>query len=422
MTSIKNFEVWSCPVFEYDSVESAVESGGAEDGIYRIMLEADSLDILWHGSAFLAGSGERVVLVCFNGAVADRKGKSAPFFSGRGVAQGLRMPLLSIDDPSLSRSDELGLAWYAGHEDMPGLVDLIADYLNQFAEKHRCRLVFFGGSGGGFASISILARMRVEAAALVWNPQTNISKYRSDFVSAYLAAAFPAVAVRQGGDPGTPPSQESLAHALAQAGVAYDVTGWVAPAKVQLLYLQNSSDWHVKAHAQPFMTNGSWERIGKRSFYCQDRGVACWFGVWGEGHAAPPLSLIHSALSKLINGISVSAAAAELDADNNPTAEELSWFKVDGPPGKIRISAKRNQDFVKVHTTFEEIENPRTAYEYAYYLYRNGERLAVHWYDESPEACIACPAGIGAETIQVFVRDSFGTTVIANAAVFDDKE
>lgn len=414
MTSIKNFEVWSCPVFEYDSVESAVESGGAEDGIYRIMLEADSLDILWHGSAFLAGSGERVVLVCFNGAVADRKGKSAPFFSGRGVAQGLRMPLLSIDDPSLSRSDELGLAWYAGHEDMPGLVDLIADYLNQFAEKHRCRLVFFGGSGGGFASISILARMRVEAAALVWNPQTNISKYRSDSVSAYLAAAFPAVAVRQGGDPGTPPSQESLAHALAQAGVAYDVTGWVAPAKVQLLYLQNSSDWHVASHALPFMTAGAWERVGKRAFYSAERGVACWYGTWGEGHAAPPAELINECLSRLIKGSSVRAVAAQLDAEHSALQGSMSWLKVDGKPRTVRVTAKREQDIVKVSTMLEGGVPPDAAYEYAYYLYRDNMRLAVHWYDADPQARIACPAGCGRESVRVFVKDAFGTTVTAS--------
>lgn len=403
-------------------MESSLNDVATEDGIHRIMQNNCSLDILLQGVKHLAENAERVALVCFNGAVSDRKGKFGPFFSGRGVAQALGMPLLSIDDPSLSRSDELGLAWYAGHAEMPALIDLIADYLNRFATRMNCRLVVFGGSGGGFASIAVLSKLRIEATALVWNPQTNISRYRSDAVASYLATAFPEISLHSEDQSNMDFSQEALADALTRAGVRYDITNWVAPDKAQLLYLQNSSDWHVKAHAQPFMTNGSWERIGKRSFYCQDRGVACWFGVWGEGHAAPPLSLIHSALSKLINGISVSAAAAELDADNNPTAEEMSWFKVDGPPGKIRIAAKRNQNFVNVHTTFEDMANPRTAYEYAYYLYRNGERLAVHWYDESPEACIACPAGIGAETIQVFVRDSFGTTVIANAAVFDDKE
>lgn len=422
MTASNNSNNANNSVFEYGSVESSLNDVTTEDGIHRIKQNNCSLDILLQGIKHLAENTERVALVCFNGAVSDRKDKFGPFFSGRGVAQALGMPLLSIDDPSLSRSDELGLAWYAGHAEMPALIDLIADYLNRFATKMNCRLVVFGGSGGGFASISVLSKLRIEATALVWNPQTNISRYRSDAVASYLATAFPEISLHSEDQSNMDFSQEALADALTRAGVRYDITNWVAPDKAQLLYLQNSSDWHVKAHAQPFMTNGSWERIGKRSFYCQDRGVACWFGVWGEGHAAPPLSLIHSALSKLINGISVSAAAAELDADNNPTAEELSWFKVDGPPGKIRISAKRNQDFVKVHTTFEEIENPRTAYEYAYYLYRNGERLAVHWYDESPEACIACPAGIGAETIQVFVRDSFGTAVIANAAVFDDKE
>lgn len=412
----RKYRAWRCPVYKATSLEAAVDAAGKSDGIYRLGAGSASIDVLMTGSNNLAAGDRKSVLVCLNGLVIDRKRKHPPFFGGRGVAKALHMPVLSIDDPTVGLSDDVGLSWYAGNEDVPELVSLIADYLNCFAERHHCRLIFMGGSGGGFGVMSVLRHIQVEASALVWNPQTNISKYRPEFVLAYLRVAFPNLMLKRLGEIEGEPSQSELAAMLAQAGVAFDITDWTAPAHVSLLYLQNSTDWHVAAHAVPFMASGTWERLGKRSFHSKDRGVACWFGAWGVGHAAPPAAVIQIALSRLGRGMSVSAIATQLDAECASQYGSMPWFQVDGTP-VLCVQASRDGDIVRVETALTGNVSVDAPYEYAYYLYRDGERKAVSRYTSSPVAQIFCPGGEGRESVLAFVKDAFGATVKTSIAL-----
>lgn len=413
----KAYGEWGCPVFECASVESAVDASLCTDGIFRIGHGASSFDVMLTDSAALANAADRIVLVCFNAALNERKGKAAPFFSGRGVAQALGLPLLSVDDPTLTLDDDLCLAWYAGNEELPDLPSLIADYLNRFSEKNRCRLVLFGGSGGGFAAISILGHLDVNATALVWNPQTDISKYRPEFVAAYLNSAFPSLNMSNIESLSPDAAQSVLAQQLTKAGIIFDITNWSAPGMSKLLYLQNSDDWHVAAHAAPFICGGNWMRLGKRSFYSADRGVATWFGSWGKGHVAPPQDLLCSALSTLCEGKEVMAVAARLDRESICQYSSLPWFKADGAPAIVHVSAQRKGGLVEVSTSLEWDAQQFGDVEYAYYVHRDWARVAVQWYSASPSATIECPPGEGTETVKVFVRDAFGGTVTANATI-----
>lgn len=413
----KAYEGWGCPVFECETVESAVDAGLCTDGIFRIGRGASSFDVMLTNSEALADAADRIVLVCFNAAVNDRKGKAVPFFSGKGVAQVLGLPLLSVDDPTLALNDDLCLAWYAGNEGLPGLTNLIADYLDRFSEKNRCRLVLFGGSGGGFAAISILEHLDVSATALVWNPQTDISKYRPDFVATYLSSAFPSLNMSGVESLSPDAAQAVLAQQLTKAGVNFDITDWSAPGTSRLLYLQNFDDWHVPAHAAPFMSGGNWMRLGKRSFYSADRGVASWFGSWGKGHVAPPQDLLCSALSALCAGEEVMDVAARLDRESISQYGSLPWFKADGAPALAHVSAQRKGGLVEVSASLEWDAQQFGDVEYAYYVHRDWARVAVQWYSPSPSAAIECPPGKGTETVKVFVRDAFGGTVTANAAI-----
>lgn len=69
------------------------------------------------------------------------------------------MPLIAIADPSLLLSDKLDLAWYAGNENLKNLPQMIASILDNITGKLDTKLIFFGGLGGGFATLSIINQM-----------------------------------------------------------------------------------------------------------------------------------------------------------------------------------------------------------------------------------------------------------------------
>src|SRR5690606_3863647 len=51
------------------------------------------------------------------------------------------------------------------------------------------RLIFWGGSGGGFASL-YLSAIFPGSTAFVWNPQTSILKYEQEAVEQYGKTCF----------------------------------------------------------------------------------------------------------------------------------------------------------------------------------------------------------------------------------------
>lgn len=156
-----------------------------DDGIYHFIDGFNHIDIQLAGCKNLKkGQG---VLVCFSGAIKDRKGTSAPFFSGLGLAKKMGVPIISISDPSLDRSHNLKLGWYVGYKGFNDLPYKLAILLDSFAQYFSSRLVLFGGSGGGFASLMILSLLNtLNAAVFVWGPQTSISQYEKFSVNRFL--------------------------------------------------------------------------------------------------------------------------------------------------------------------------------------------------------------------------------------------
>ena len=300
-----DLQPWRKPVFDRAPANYWPEKNKLRDGIYRFAVEKDTLDILVDGIKYFQPGG--VVLVCFGGAVTQRALKPAPFFSGIGVSAKLGMPVLAIADPSLALSASLALGWYAGNEKCPDLPQKIADLLDAFATLYQSRFVVFGGSGGGFATISILKYLRTRSAAVVWNPQTSIARYHAGAVKNYLDLAFPALREQK---------VLSIPDRLKFRGVVDDLVDVCSIQDHSLLYLQNQSDkFHVEQHARPFTAACRAMRVSDTVF-AGDEGSIFWFGNWGVGHAVPPASMILTVLKKLISSQDVREIALQLENEN----------------------------------------------------------------------------------------------------------
>lgn len=292
------------PVFECDA---SVDGAGLslKDGIHRFRLDNGYLDFLISGSDALAVSGE-AVLVCFSGAISSRSGASAPFFSGAKLANSLGVPIISVADPALGRSSLLKLGWYAGYDGFVSVPSVIAGILDRFFKEYSLPLVFFGGSGGGFASIAVMLKMMSSrVSAFVWNPQTSISKYESSAVDQFVKLCFPDLDRSKGVGAG-----------LAKLGVLHDLSEHFVGETRPLLYIQSQSDWHLHDHALPFLEKVGEERIVSERVRMYGRNLAFWVGDWGVGHAVPNAELIELALRGLLEGREVVDIALQLDKLN----------------------------------------------------------------------------------------------------------
>jgi len=179
-----------------------------------------------------------------------------------------------ISDPSLLISPTLNLAWYAGNSKQrlqQILQDIIAKVVSAFGSE---KLVFFGTSGGGFASLYYSSQFP-GSLAIVANPQTNIARYEPEPVANFAETCF---------EVSGPDAMERLPHSVTTDLVKV----YSKPVDNTVAYMQNSTDaFHIQGHRDPFVenlhySNSVFELMGDD---------------WGAGHAAPPKALITDVLN-----------------------------------------------------------------------------------------------------------------------------
>ena len=210
------------------------------------------------------------LLVVLHGAASEDV--HLPFLSGQSVSKNLAVSKLSLSDPSLYLNPGLNLSWFAGNTHQPRLHDDLTRVITKVA--HHCgapRIILLGGSGGGFAAISLAARLE-HATAVAMNPQTDIFRYHHNHVNAYIDMAW-------GGDRELFISQgvHNLSRTLLKS-----------TARPQILYMQNSNDdFHVAHHLQRFI-----KEIGDYPFSLLQK-------PWRDGHTPPPKPLISRVLALL---------------------------------------------------------------------------------------------------------------------------
>ncbi|WP_144794994.1 DUF6270 domain-containing protein [Kocuria palustris] len=281
-----------------DGLRTALEAGDA-DGVHQLALDDEvTLDVLVQGSPE-AGTTSSIP-VFFNGNVPSREEKSGPFFSGGRVGPAVSPVYAAISDPAVDRDSQVRLGWYAGF-DGADVTAAILDALRALSDAWRRELVLVGGSGGGFAALRYAALLDRPVSALVWNPQTDILRYNRTFVDQYLQSAF---AEHSPEVPSAETWLQERTELCARAGIEHSLVDRTThdPSCIdRLLYLQNLNDWHLSAHAMPYVQAHRFQDLGTGSRILGPDHVVQG-GDWGAGHAPLTHDLLVSALAEFLHG------------------------------------------------------------------------------------------------------------------------
>ncbi len=430
----KDLSQWELPVHKSESIEKVVDCGFPSDGIYQVSIgEGVILDVLVQNVCAIGRSD--YVLIGLNGAVTQREKKKGPFFSGTSITKKLGVLSISISDPTLDIDGSIGLAWYAGNEQIPDLPLKLAALITGVSQKYNLRPVLFGGSGAGFAALNISPHINVPHVVIVWNPQTRILKYFARFVETYLKSAFPKLwsKMYSKGNYRDRGREAFLGDMLEESGISHSLESKQLNRSAQIIYLQNRDDWHVQVHAEPFLRElGPWRRCGPCSFQSGAMNVGAVFGNWGEGHAAPPRSTIYSLLkfcashqelfseesSNIFSlflqesAYSWSLCPDELsfanksDRDTHPQMPRLEQ-----PTLELHVVYSKATSVVLAELCFHPKPNNEVKNAYAFYLLVNGVRIKSRWYESEPYVAFDVDPNLNPETkveILAFVKDQFG--------------
>lgn len=143
-------------------------------------------------SFYVSNKSSPYLYVLFSGA-RDPNKHSLPKFDRWTWAEKFDASILCISDPTLALDqDRLNIGWYLGTENNDYLTH-IATWVNHVASRLgilKERIISYGSSAGGFASIMLAGRLR-KSVAIAINPQLDVFKYYPKFVDQYFELAFP---------------------------------------------------------------------------------------------------------------------------------------------------------------------------------------------------------------------------------------
>jgi hypothetical protein len=278
----RSLERWNIyPYHEHKSIDAFMQAGIA-NGLHSIFSEGVPIDI--HANI---NKGCPLV-VFFNGNAPRSDSFKLPTFAGLGVLpQKLGVSRICVNDPSLYLSPDLCLSWYCGSSELALQQVLPSILARVFEVAQPSRIIFTGGSGGGFASM-YYSRFFPGSLAFVWNPQTDILEYNPAHVTKYASTAF-----------GCKEDILSVRITLPSL-IDVKISRFYSTNKNNVLYLQNRSDWHVKKHLMPFLK----EALGLDDLPAVASGLIrpdfyLHLGEWGNGHIPPPKDLIAAILRHL---------------------------------------------------------------------------------------------------------------------------
>jgi hypothetical protein len=204
------------------------------------------------------------LIITFAGAVHRRK-RTLPQFGGKFLNTHVSASVIGIADPSLPQSSTLTTAWYAGHEGFE-TQQILPPLIQQMAAACEAkRVIFLGGSAGGFAALYYSWR-HPNSIAIVTDPQTDIERYFANESNAYRAACRP-----------------NLNHGdrLSTVISSSVVSCYSERVENSVIYLQNAADsLHVRNHLAPFLAAVA---------LANQKRILPRLGYWGKaGHASIP--------------------------------------------------------------------------------------------------------------------------------------
>lgn len=195
--------------------------------------------------AALTRRASDTLIVTFHGAL-DRDKYTIPRFERVRTTEPFGTSCLYWADPSLWLDDSLALSWYTGAGDLD-LFALLADRSCDIARAIDARrIIFTGSSGGGFAALQTSALVP-GSTALVFNPQTAISRYWETVQRKYLAVCQPNAL------PGPADDFDFSFDWSESLGDRFSaVRRYSAQTQSDVHYWTNANDWHHAKHFRPF--------------------------------------------------------------------------------------------------------------------------------------------------------------------------
>ncbi|MEK7671123.1 MAG: hypothetical protein AAB344_02770, partial [Bacteroidota bacterium] len=291
---------WGRSVIEWPSLDAFLSTAEVQGGVHSVPIgEFAGKQINYD---FLLTARPGTALLCHFHAAALRDKIDLPYFTGLGVTNSTGASMFVPSDPVLALDASLNLAWHLGCEGIPLQAITVSIVQKLQSILHAPRVVVWGGSGGGFAAIRV-ARDIANSIALVWNPQTDIARYNQIFVNRYRRIAFPTIAV----DGAFPSGKEQFPSLCTDE--------FVRGYKGRILYLQESTEWHVGAHLKPFLASFCRKELShitslmNFSGFVTDR-LYLHLDHWGNGHVPPSKDVLSKVLS-LLSDVTVSVENLE---------------------------------------------------------------------------------------------------------------
>lgn len=293
--SNKNFRQWQVLHYTWDNIDDFKNRWSMLSGIHTIQFGDGQSPIDIYVNEHISTSDFKAQPVFFTGAISSRGEKKGPFFSGLGLTNNKKLPLVAIADPSLDDDVSLSLAWYTGGPNDNFTTNLLAT-LSALQESLDRELIFIGGSGGGFAALNIASNFKGDSTALVWNPQTDLYEYAERFVKAYLRSRFNfAYATLASSE------WKQFCKSRTDSKVPTNVlSSETLTTPRRLIYLQNSADWHRTKHLLPLWSLTTSKELEEGINSLDDNHIV-YVREFAEGHAPPPSSLIANLLEQLMN-------------------------------------------------------------------------------------------------------------------------
>lgn len=255
-------------VTEFASTHKFLASNSVPAGISTIWENGLPIDLL------VSPASSETTIFFFHGAI--ERHFTLPVLSGLGISGAIDANRVFVSDPSLVLDDDLMLAWYAGNSQQPDLQKVLTSILRKVVESLGSKkVVFFGGSGGGFASLYFASQFE-DSLALVFNPQTNIAKYSERAVRDFAVKSF-----------GVEPDAMNPLAGLPSEVVTDVCDIYTMPTPATVAYLQNQKDTaHVRTHLSPFIDSLNTET-----------NLLLLKEAWRDGHSPPPRELLTQVLN-----------------------------------------------------------------------------------------------------------------------------
>lgn len=293
MNEVINLDQWGGIKQHHQNVVSGI----FVDGLHEVKCGKNTYYLMVKNSPLIEKYDK--LIFSFNGAVSNRESKTAPFFTMLGVAERLNLPIISISDHSTMLYKTLGLSWYLGNETFEDFSKVVANCISSICNYYNVKPVLIGGSGGGFAALNISHKLDCESDVLVWNPQTDISKYYRRHVMHYFGSAFSNIYTD---------NYQEMVGRVKQRLLSLDVFQKCKSSNV--LYLQNNTDQHYELHAKPFIEFNNLLEIDKN--YWGDGNIYLLSPKWGEGHVEPPIYAVEYIINEIMKDNSLKNICSNL--------------------------------------------------------------------------------------------------------------